>query len=46
MAISGFRKAKEGFKERERDYISCKIGVGVNGTIAVLMILVFLRGLF
>ena len=46
MAISGFRKAKEGFKERERDYISCKIGVGVNGIIAVLMILVFLRGLF
>ena len=46
MSISGFRKAKEGFKERERDYITCKIGAGINGTFVVIMILIFIRGLF
>lgn len=46
MSISGFRKAKEGFKERERDYITCKIGAAVNGTFIVLLILIYLRGLF
>lgn len=46
MSISGFRKAMEGFKERERDYTSCKIGAGINGTFVVLLIIIFLRGLF
>ena len=46
MSISGFRRAREGFREREKDYITCKIGVGVNGLLALTMILVFLRGLF
>ncbi len=46
MSISGFRRAMEGFKEREKDYITCKIGVGVNGFFAVSLILIFIRGLF
>lgn len=46
MSVSGFRKAKEGFKERERDYITCKIGAAVNGAFVVIMILIFIRGLF
>jgi len=46
MSITGFRRAMEGFKERERDYISCKIGAGMNGTFMVIMVLIFIRGLF
>ena len=46
MSVSGFRRALEGFKERERDYITCKIGVGMNGAFAAIMILIFIRGLF
>lgn len=46
MSISGFRKALEGFEEREKDYLTCKIGVGVNGTFIVALVLIFIRGLF
>lgn len=46
MSVSGFRRAMEGFKERERDYITCKIGAGINGAFVVIMILIFIRGLF
>ncbi len=35
-----------GFRERERNYISCKIGIGMNGFIIVLFLLLFVRGLF
>lgn len=46
MSVSGVRRALEGFKEREKDYITCKIGVMINGIYAVALILIFIRGLF
>lgn len=46
MSISGVRRALEGFKEREKDYTTCKVGVVINGIYTVALILIFIRGLF
>lgn len=35
-----------GFRERERSYRTCKIGIGLNSLIIVLFIILFVRGLF
>ncbi len=35
-----------GFKEREKDYLTCKIGVGCCGFFILGFILIFCRGLF
>lgn len=36
----------QGFKEREKNYIMCKIGIGANTIIIALYIMLFIRGLF
>lgn len=46
MSFVGIRRAMEGFKEREKDYITCKIGAGANGLFVAILILIFIRGLF
>lgn len=38
----GFR----GFREREKDYITCKIGIGLNVLYIIGFIAIFCRGLF
>ena len=38
----GFR----GFKEREKDYLTCKIGIGCNIFFLLGFVLIFCRGLF
>ena len=38
----GFR----GFKEREKDYLTCKIGIGCNIFFLVGFLIIFCRGLF
>jgi hypothetical protein len=35
-----------GFKEREKNYLTCKIGVGCSGLFILGFIIIFLRGLF
>lgn len=35
-----------GFKEREKDYLTCKIGVGCSGFFIFSFIMMFCRGLF
>lgn len=35
-----------GFRERERSYLLCKLGIFLNGFIIVSFILLFARGLF
>lgn len=44
-ASSGVVWAFLGFKERERNYITCKVGMGVNGVFLLGLIIIFLRGL-
>ena len=35
-----------GFREREKDYLTCKIGVGCSGLFILGFIIIFCRGLF
>lgn len=35
-----------GFREREKDYLTCRIGVGCSGLIILGFIIIFCRGLF
>lgn len=44
-AVKGILLAVKGFKERERNYITCKAGIGLNAFLLLLMILIFVRGL-
>lgn len=46
FSVMGFAKGIQGFKEREKNYLSCKIGVGLNGTFLFALVAIFLRGLF
>lgn len=48
MALSGvgLYMAFRGFKEREKDYLTCKIGAGVSLFLIIGFISIFFRGLF
>ena len=45
LSIIGFVTGIRGFKERDKNYLTCKIGVGVNGVVLVSLIGIFIRGL-
>lgn len=45
LSVMGIRWAYEGFKERNKKYITCKVGAGVNGFILLVFIMTFVRGL-
>ena len=34
-----------GLKERERNYITCKVGIGINMTVFIGLAVIFIRGL-
>jgi len=42
----GIYCAVRGFKEREKDYLTCKIGIGCNLFFLLGFIAIFCRGLF
>ena len=46
IAWRGLVYALRGFKEREKNYITCKIGAGCNGVLLFCMCAIFIRGLF
>lgn len=46
MSAVGLYKAFQGFKERDREYISCKMGIVLNGIFTIAFAAIFLRGLF
>lgn len=46
LAGCGLYAGVRGFKEREKDYLTCKIGVGCCGLFIIGFILIFCRGLF
>ncbi len=46
LAIVGLKDAVQGFKEREKNYITCKVGAVINGLLLLGLIAIFLRGLF
>ncbi len=46
IAWRGLVYAIRGFNEREKNYITCKVGAGCNGALIVCMCAIFIRGLF
>ena len=46
LAGCGLYMGIRGFKEREKDYLTCKIGTTCSGLIILGFILIFCRGLF
>ena len=46
LAICGLYFGMKGFKEREKDYLTCKIGVSFSSVLILGFIIIFCRGLF
>lgn len=46
LAGCGLYFGIRGFKEREKDYLTCKIGVGCSSVLILGFIIIFCRGLF
>ena len=46
IAWRGLLYAVRGFNEREKNYITCRIGAGCNGALLLCMCAIFIRGLF
>lgn len=46
VAAVGLSWAIQGFKEREKNYITCKVGAALNGIFLLGLFAIFLRGLF
>ncbi len=45
LSILGINAAVKGFRERERNYITCKIGLPVSGIVLLLFLAIFIGGL-
>ena len=47
MIISGMGVLTgiRGFRERDKNYLTCKIGAAINGIVMVLLIIIFIRGI-
>lgn len=43
--VYGLRLAYLGFRERNRQYLTCKVGLGLNGGLLLLLLGIFVRGL-
>ena len=46
LAVSGLKAGIQGLKEREKNYITCKVGIALNGVFLLGMAGIFVRGLF
>lgn len=45
LLICGIRSAVKGFKEREKNHLTCKIGLPVNAVVLIVFLAVFIGGL-
>ena len=45
LSVMGIRAAVKGFRERERNYLTCKIGLPVSSVVLVLFLAIFIGGL-
>ena len=43
--VGGIRCAIQGFRERDRSYLTCKIGLPVNAAALILFLAIFIGGL-
>ncbi len=45
IAAKGVKMAVQGLKERDKNYITCKIGLGCNAAVLLCVFAIFVRGL-
>lgn len=45
LSILGIRAADKGFRERERNYLTCKIGLPGSALVLLLFLVIFIGGL-
>ena len=45
LSVSGTKMAVQGFKERDKNYITCKVGLGCNAAVLFCVFAIFVRGL-
>lgn len=45
LSIMGIRAAAKGFRERERNYLTCKIGLPGSALVLLLFLVIFIGGL-
>lgn len=46
MSVAGLEQGIKGFKEREKNYVSCKAGIAGNAVLLLLFTATFIRGFF
>ena len=44
LAFGGMRSAMDGFRERDKNYMNCKVGIAANIVILLFLIVVFIIG--
>lgn len=45
VSILGVVNGIKGFKERDKNYLTCKLGIGINTFIIICFVLLYIRGL-
>lgn len=45
LSAAGLVNALRGFRERDKNYLTCKVGAGMNGAVLLALIAIFIRGL-
>ena len=45
LSVMGTINGIQGFKERDKNYVTCKTGLAINGTIVLFISIIFIRGL-
>jgi hypothetical protein len=44
LAFGGMRAAMDGFRERDKNYVNCKVGIASNIVILLFLIVIFIIG--
>lgn len=45
LAVTGLVVGVRGFRERDKNYVTCKWGIGLNGFVLLSLISMFIRGI-
>ena len=45
LTVMGLVVGIKGFRERDKNYVTCKLGVGINGVVLLALVGLFIRGI-
>lgn len=45
LAVIGLVTGIRGFRERDKNYVTCKTGIGINGAVLLMLVAVFIGGM-